>query len=146
MQKIIIGIETEPCAQSIIATSAASYDYKPSFQLRPEALEEMQRRLLAYAAVKNPDLKKAIGAVAYRTIEKLQLCNYIDTHDIENLDIQLYLKPKYRILNLELPVEIVRSHWVVTTARILLQEEVRQNHVRRICKRRSPAPRRYLDL
>jgi len=146
MQKIIIGIETEPCAQSIIATSAASHNIQPTYKIRYDALDEMHRQLLAYAAVKNPDLKKAIGAVTYRTIEKLRLCNWIPTHDINDLNIEIYLKPKYRRLNLELPVEIVRSHWIVTTARILLRDEIRQNHVRSIRQRRSSTSRRYLDL
>ncbi len=146
MQKIIIGIETEPSAHSIIASSAASFDFEPAYRIRYDALEDMRRHLLAYAAVKNPDLKKAVGAVTYRTIEKLLLCNHVDTHDIDDLNIQIYLKPRYRMLNLELPVEIVRSHWIVTTARILLRDEIRENHVRSIRERRSSTSRRYLDL
>ncbi|RKY28318.1 MAG: hypothetical protein DRP83_00935 [Planctomycetota bacterium] len=77
-------------------------------------------QVLCWAAAMHATPQKAIEATTWRIVEKLFLQGKIDSPDLEH--IRILVKPRYRNYEFPSPSLIVRSHWLISTSNMLLNE------------------------
>jgi len=118
MRRLIIGVNTtHPSRPPCIACSCVGYTGCLPY---PQTLKTYLKHTLGWTFTQHQDPQKAIQAAAWRTLEKLYLNRYITNPNFDN--IRLLLKPRYRKYekSFESEVLIVRSHWLISTANLLL--------------------------
>lgn len=124
MQKLLIAIETVRSQNPFTVTSAAWFDHCVSPTFNPLNLTDLHRHLIASTHVHHTDLEKAVNAAVRRTIEVAYLRGVVPTTNLNKIQLRAVLKPYFRAINLTIPVDIVRSHWLITAARTLLKEKL----------------------
>jgi len=118
MRRIVIGIgTTRPDLSPCIVCGCAGYTGDAPY---PKNLNSYLENILCWTATRHTDPQKAIEATTWRLVEKLSLSGHIKTPELNH--IRILIKPRYREFDFEPPSLVVRSHWLISTSNMLLNE------------------------
>ena len=118
MQRILIGIgTTRPDHAPCVVCGCAAYPQEAPYSKKLDAYLD---HVLCWTATTGDDPVDAINAVTWRLVEKLYLAHRIPEPELSH--VQVLVKPRYRHHELEPVKEVVRSHWLISTSNMLLNE------------------------